>query len=130
MREPASLPPSLMTRSAKTRDASTYVGSFKSTKACCGVLERVGSTVHSSRYGAPSASLFNVLRIVKEQQSCLRRVGARSLDGAFLARWGVKRQQARMEEGALPVRVQAATVLVLVLVVHPFTHRKVEVAPV
>ena len=47
---------SLRMRAAKTRAASTYVGSFSSTSACCGMFERVRSAVHASRLEASNAS--------------------------------------------------------------------------
>src|ERR1043166_9007931 len=37
---------------AKTREASTNVGSLSSVRACCGVLETMRLAVHSSRDGA------------------------------------------------------------------------------
>ena len=43
-------------RIAKARAASTYVGSFSRTRACCGMFERLRSAVHSSRLGASKAS--------------------------------------------------------------------------
>ena len=46
---PGWLPPSLITRSARTRGASTYVTSLSVVRACSGVLVRDGRTVHVCR---------------------------------------------------------------------------------
>src|SRR5207248_3632380 len=50
--EAGSRPASPIMRWARARAASTYVGSFKRTRACRGVLVRARRAVHFSRSGA------------------------------------------------------------------------------
>src|SRR4051794_13062349 len=52
IRAVASLPPSTSARCARTRDASTKVGSFSNTSACRGVFVCARRAVHFSRSGA------------------------------------------------------------------------------
>src|SRR5260370_28403226 len=52
IRARSDLPPLCNARSASAREASTYVGSFRSTSACNGVLVTARLAVHFSRSGA------------------------------------------------------------------------------
>src|SRR6185369_11596687 len=68
--------------------------------------------------------------VIEQDQGLLRRVRTRAFHGAFLARRGVEGEQTRVQEGTLPIGVQAAAILVFVFVVGPVARWKVEELPV
>ncbi len=55
-------------------------------------------------------------RVVEQREGLLRRVGDVAGGRAFLAGWGVEVGQHRVEEGALPVHVDAAAILAVVAI--------------
>ena len=90
---------------------------------------RVGASLADDAGGEDPGGL-DVGRVVQEDEGLERRVRPRPLDDAFLAGRGIEGQQAGMQEGALPVRVQAAAVLVFALVGDVVALGEIEEDPV
>ena len=77
--------------------------------------------------GGKGAGGFDECRVIEQGEGLHRGVGTVPVGGAFITTGGVKGEQHWMEVSALPVHVDAAAPLVLVLMGLVFTSGEVQI---